>query len=498
MTAAGGLPAGWSIELDPGARRTDGGRVVIGGAPLRVMRLTEAGAAWLDRATGGEPLPQSPGVRQLARRLVDAGIAHPRPTPVVDPPRVTVVVPVRDDAAGLARTLASIGPVDEVIVVDDGSTDPQAVRRAAGGDARVLRNDRPTGPGGARQRGWLAADSPVVAFVDAGIEVPAGWLAPLLAHLGDDTVGAVAPRVTGAPGRAPAWLADYERVRSPLDLGPVPGPVRAGGRVPYVPTATLVVRRAALASVDGFDARLRFGEDVDLVWRLVAAGWRVRYEPAVEVRHPSRPSLARWVEQRVRYGSSAAPLTRRHPGSVAPLRISGWSGLVWAAVVVGRPAAGAVIGLGTTAALVPKLRRLEHPVGEALRLAGLGNVWAGRAVAEAIRRPWWPLALGLAAVSRRSRPALFAAAVVPSLLEWRERRPNLDPARFAGLRLLDDLSYGAGVWLGCLQDRSFGALKPAFTGPLRVGSAVEQPGQGGGGVERAVDGGHPAPGRGRQ
>jgi mycofactocin system glycosyltransferase len=462
-----GLPAGWTIQLDPTTRRVDGGRVLIGGAPLRVLRLTEAGAAWLDRASAGEPLPAAAAHRQLARRLVDAGIAHPSPLPA-GPEAVTAVVPVRDDAAGLARTLAAIGPVDKVIVVDDGSADARAIRMAAGAGA-VLRNDRPGGPGAARQRGWLAAETPVVAFVDADIELPDGWLAPLLAHLGDAEVGAVAPRVVAGPGRAPAWLAGYELVRSPLDLGPAPGPVRPGGRVPYVPTATLVVRREALEAVGGFAEELRFGEDVDLVWRLVAAGWRVRYEPAVVVSHPSRPSLRTWVGQRVRYGSSAAPLTRRHPGAVAPLRISGWSGMAWAAVVAGRPLVGAGIGAGTTAALVPKLRGLDHPAREAVRLAGLGNVWAGRAVAEAIRRPWWPLALGLAAVSRRSRPALAASALAPLLLEWRERRPPLDPTRFTGLRLLDDMSYGAGVWLGCLQERSFAALRPAFTGPLRVG-----------------------------
>src|SRR5213078_1049870 len=152
-------------------------------------------------------------------------------------------------------------------------------------------------------------------------------------------------------------------------------------------------RREALCEVDGFDEALRYGEDVDLVWRLAGAGWRVQYVPQVVATHPSRASLPAWAEQRIRYGSSAAPLTRRHPGAVAPLRISGWSALAWSAVVAGRPLVGAGLAATTTAALVPKLRGLEHPVRESLQLAGKGNVWAGRAMAEAIRRPWWPLAL---------------------------------------------------------------------------------------------------------
>ncbi len=465
-----GLPAGWSLELDPAVRRIEGGRVLVGGAPLRVVRLTEAGARWLDRAAAGAPLSTAAGPRRLAGRLVDGALAQPKPRlgdgPAVD--AVTVIVPVRDDAAGLARTLASTGPVAEVIVVDDGSADAGAVRRVVNG-GRVVRNETPRGPSAARERGRRAAGTPVVAFVDAGVELPPGWLAPLLAHLGDDGVGAVAPRVRAGRGSAPSWLAAYERVRSPLDLGPLAGSVAPGGRVPYVPTATLVVRRDALLSVGGFDERLRFGEDVDLVWRLGAAGWRVRYEPSVEVSHPSRSTLPAWMGQRVRYGSSAAILARRHPGAVAPLRVSGWRALAWAAVAAGRPAVGAGIGATTTAALVPRLRGLDHPVQEAIRLAGRGNLWAGRAVADAVRRPWWPLAVGLAITSRRSRRALLAAATLPALLEWRERRPALGPARFAALRLLDDASYGAGVWLGCVRVRSFAALVPTFTGAASAG-----------------------------
>ena len=76
-------------------------------------------------------------------------------------------------------------------------------------------------------------------------------------------------------------------------------------RVAYVPTAALLVRRAALG--DGFDESLRNGEDVDLVWRLIEAGWRVRYEPAVQVGTasppPGRPCCAA--------GSATAPRPRR-------------------------------------------------------------------------------------------------------------------------------------------------------------------------------------------
>jgi hypothetical protein len=113
-TATGDLlPAGWRLVLDEAARRADDGRVIIGGAPLRVLQLSAAGVRVLDALAGGRPLPDSVAERQLARRLVDAGLAHPRPPEGTGPTPddVAVVIPVRDMTEGLAETLAAIGRV---------------------------------------------------------------------------------------------------------------------------------------------------------------------------------------------------------------------------------------------------------------------------------------------------------------------------------------------------------------------------------------------------
>lgn len=458
---------GWRLRLDPSARRTDGGRVLIGGYPLCILRLSGAGARWVDEVAAGAVVPPGGHSTALARRLTDLGMAHPEPPAGGGPAAgdVAAVIPTYGDPEGLARTLASLGPVGDVIVVDDASPDAAGIRQGARG-AQVLRSDENRGPAGARELGWRATDLPFVAFVDRNVVLEPGWLQPLLAHFADPSVAAVAPRVRSAAAGAPGWLARYEAARSSLDLGPAPGPVRPGSRVPYVPTTALVVRREAIEAVGGFDVDLRVGEDVDLVWRLHEAGWRVRYEPRAVVWHPARPSVGAWLAQRFAYGTSAAALADRHGDSVAPLGISGWSALAWGAVVAGHPALGAAVGLGTTAALVPKLESLEDPVGEAVRIAGAGNLWAGRSVADALRRVWWPLSLLLGWRAHRTRRALLAALVLPPLLEWREDRPDLDPGRFALLRLVDDVAYGAGVWVGCWRSRSTRALRPRFSGPL--------------------------------
>jgi len=501
------FPSAFGLVLDPATRRLDGGRVLVGGAPLRLLRLTPAGARVVDELATGEPVGPRPGRRRLARRLLDAGLAQPRPSPSRwTPADVTVVVPARAGASEVDTTTAALGPVGAVIVVDDGSSPP--LPATAG--ALLIRHDRPLGPAAARNAGWRQAATALIAFVDADCEPEPGWLEALLPQFADPTVAGVAPRIVSrAALGAPAWLVDYESQRSPLDRGRHEARVRPGGPVPYVPSATLLVRTDALSAVGGFDERLRFGEDVDLVWRLVEAGWTLRYEPAVTVRHPTRSATTGWLCQRYQYGTSAAPLAARHGDAVTPLRVSVWSAAAWVLVGLGRPVAGTAVAAGTTALLAPRLVGLEHPWREAARLAGRGHLAAGPSLAEAVRRSWWPLALLLAVAWPRARPGVAAAFLLPPLADRAARRPRPgsddpapgpqtddptrrprpgsddptrrpgsddpapgpqtdDPARRPGTaplkwvaaRLADDLAYGTGVWVGCLRARSAAALRP--------------------------------------
>jgi mycofactocin glycosyltransferase len=452
------------FTIDASVRREDDGRVITGGSPFRVLRLTAGGAGLLDRVADGEPVSLDGAGGRLVDRLLDAGLVHPCPDVARAPYKVddvTVVMPVRNRDPGAA--VASLGPVNRVVVVDDGSDPPLA--SIDGTD--VVRRPRPGGPGAARNTGLALVATPLVAFVDSDCEATPGWLGPLLAHFADPRVAAAAPRILGPPDPGAGVIARYESVRSPLDLGPAPGLIRPGTRVAYVPAAALLVRTDAARAIAGFDDSLHIGEDVDFVWRLHEAGWRLRYEPTSTVRHRHRVEPGAWLRRRIDYGESAAPLHRRHPGSVPPLAISRWSAAAWGLAAAGAPGLGAAVAATSVGLLAQRLQRIEHPVAASVRIAGLGNLYAGRLVANAMIRPWWPATLAAALVSRRARRAALVAATVPVLLDWRRERPALDPARYVGLRLLDDLAYGLGVWRGAIRQRTLGPLLPVFPELLR-------------------------------
>jgi mycofactocin glycosyltransferase len=321
------------VVLDDRVRRYDGGRVLVGGAG-RVLRLTDAGAAAL-----AAPPPA------LARRLIDAGLAHPIPARVENPD-ATIVIPVRDRPEELDRCLAALaGGVDTaargdaLLVVDDGSRDAAAIAGVcARHGARVLRRSVPGGPAAARNAAIAHVRTELIAFLDSDCVAPADWVRELAGHFEDPRVAAVAPRV-GDPA---------------LDMGPRPADVAPGARVAYVPSAALIVRRAALG---GFDEALRYGEDVDLVWRLHDRGWRIRYDPRVTVEHERGAMLSR----RFRYGTSAAPLAKRHPGRLAPFVLAPGPAAVLVLLAARRPKAAIALLAAQTALLAHRLHRLGIP-----------------------------------------------------------------------------------------------------------------------------------------
>lgn len=465
------------FRLDSSCRRTGAGRVLIGGSPLRVLTLSAGGAAVIDALQhGGEIEVRTATMARLLDRLIDLGLIHPirSASDTDDAPgvastaerwasSVTVVTPCKDELPSHPRWACAS------VIVDDASVPPLQQAATA---ATVVRLERNVGPGGARNAGLALVDTPFVAFVDADVDIDEGDLASLVHWFDDPSLAAVAPRIRAA--EAPGALAAFESIRSPLDLGPEPARVAPTTRVSYVPAAVLVCRTEAVRSIDGFDGGLRYGEDVDLVWRLVAAGWRCRYDPSITARHRTRPTLGAWIVQRYRYGTSAAPLAQRHPGALAPLRMSGWSAATWLPVVAGLPLVGALVGIGTSVALVRKLPQV--PPRESLRLAGLGNLYAGRLWCETLSRAWWPIAALAALASRRLRRVVVVAWAVPVVIagrSLRRRRRSIDPVRFVLLHLIDDLAYGAGVWVGAWRERSVAALMPSFEAwPPRDGSGV--------------------------
>lgn len=220
-----------------------------------------------------------------ALRLARAARARPPLAPAPERrerPRVTVVVPARDEAARIGPCVeALVADGADVVVVDDGSTDATRAVAERAGASVVDAGPLPAGWAGkarALQVGIEAADAPVVAWVDADVRVRPGAIGALVDALDDtDATLLTAGARTRCRTVPEAVLHGAMLASLVVRLGPP-------GVAPRRPARAMangqcgVVRRERFLALGGM-ARVRGAllEDLALARDLAAAGERVAF-----------------------------------------------------------------------------------------------------------------------------------------------------------------------------------------------------------------------------
>jgi glycosyltransferase involved in cell wall biosynthesis len=277
-------------------------------------------------------------------------------------PFVSVVVPARNCERTIASCIDSLLRVDypedrrELVVVDNASTDSTAaVIRSH--PVRCLHEPR-RGPSAARNRGIVASDGEIVAFVDADCVASGGWLRELVAGFEQPGVSGVAGEIVAFPPSTPAER--YHAIRK----GRWQESALNSSR-PFPVTANVGFRRETFERIGLFDPQLARAEDKDFGWRFFAEGLELAYRPGAVVLHRHRPTAWGLFKQNAGWGYGAALLHRKH-------------GLPWSLrqeLQKQRELAGAVGDLGR--ALLRHRRdggdpvEVHYPYFELIRRAGL-------------------------------------------------------------------------------------------------------------------------------
>src|SRR4029077_14849156 len=205
------LPDGFAVQVARRVRVLGEGSALLGGSPTTLLPRPPAAQTMLN---GGRLEVHDAVSAQLARTLLDATVAHPRPASGPSHRDVTVVIPVFDNIPGLLRLVGTLRGM-RVVVVDDGSATPvqQSDFADMHCDIQVLRHARSKGPAAARNTGLAACNTDFVAFLDSDGVARRGWREGALGHFCDPAVALVAPRIVGLR-QADNLVARYEAVRS--------------------------------------------------------------------------------------------------------------------------------------------------------------------------------------------------------------------------------------------------------------------------------------------
>ncbi|QDU36256.1 Putative glycosyltransferase EpsH [Maioricimonas rarisocia] len=321
---------------------------------------------------------------------------------------VTLVIPGRNAASTVRACLDSVvpllesGQLAEIIFVNDGSTDETAaivaeypVRQIEGAGE---------GPGAARNRGWRAAGTPLIWFIDSDCVAEPDALALLRPELNDPGVaGAGGSYGNMFPHALLACLIHEEIIerhrRMPADVN-------------FLATFNVLYRRDVLEAVDGFDESLKLAQDAELAYRIRKAEHRLRFVLDSRVRHHHPRRLRRYLRTQARQGFYRVQLYARHPEKMSG---DSYAGLLDYAqpplallMVASLPlvllpwgwSVPLVCALLIAAVLLPMTLRMtlrtRHPKYLLfLPMAAVRAVWRGVG-----------MALGLLAVKRRRRAAI--------------------------------------------------------------------------------------------
>lgn len=242
-------------------------------------------------------------------------------------PLASVIVPFHRGRPMLERVVAAIvrSPVPlEVVVVANGHNEDLASIASVGG-VRVISLPVACGPATARNRGAADASAPVLVFIDADVVPHQSAIPALLDHLRDEP-DVVA--VFGAYDRQPPHPGFYSQYRN-LAHAFVHEQANRDARTFWAGLGA--VRTAAFHAVGGFDERFRRPsiEDIDLGYRLTAAGFRLRVDVAARGTHlrgwTFRSSLITdvrdrgvpWMQALLKYGALANDLNVSHSGRLS-------------------------------------------------------------------------------------------------------------------------------------------------------------------------------------
>lgn len=319
-------------------------------------------------------------------------------------PTVAVVIPARNAAATLDRAVASVHRQQyadlAAIAIAVGPSDDatKAVAEALARDsALVVVLDNPSGrTATALNLAIEATSSEVVARVDAGAELPAGYLRMAVETMRSTDAANVAA-VQFPVGET--WVERAVACAMRSRLGSGGAAYRHGDAAQPVDTGYLgVFDRRALESVGGFDADFIRNQDYELNVRLRDSGREVWLDPRLVVRYRPRGSYRGLARQFWQYGWWKRASLARHPHSLqlrqvpSPLLVAGL-GVSAPLVALGHRVGWLLPGI-YAAAVAAAASRAEGPVGER----------AGAAIALPIMHLSWGsgfLASATAALFRR-------------------------------------------------------------------------------------------------
>ncbi len=268
-----------------------------------------------------------------------------------------MIVPAYNAAATIGRTLEALSRQNcfqpyEVIVIDDGSSDetPEVVRSFA--LVKYARQDN-AGPAAARNHGARLARGGYLAFTDSDCLPHEDWISQLMAGFSQSHVGAVAGSYGIANPESQLARCIDKEIRW-----------RHRHLMPEFPQSfgsyNVCIQKKVFEAVGGFNTgyRLASGEDNDLSYKVIAAGWRIFFQRRALVNHFHTARVCKYLKEQFRHGFWRVKMYQDHPQMMQGDDYTFWKDMLelpWSAACLLCLALSPLGLMGLSAAALPLL-----------------------------------------------------------------------------------------------------------------------------------------------
>jgi glycosyltransferase involved in cell wall biosynthesis/uncharacterized MnhB-related membrane protein len=279
------------------------------------VMLPVASSGWLELRTLS--------VGELLPFVTLNGSCPPQPA---EPPLISVVICAYNAERTMHSCLESLRKLDypnfEVVIVDDGSRDATAEIAMDFPEFRLIRQPN-KGLSVARNVGMRAARGELIAYTDSDCVVDPHWLTLMVRAMHEHDFDGC-----GGPNYAPheeGWI-EACCAASPG----APCHVLTGdNRAEHLAGCNMIYRKSALAAIGGFDSQFTAaGDDVDICWRMIDAGFTLGFCPSAFVWHFRRNTIKAYYGQQRGYGKAEAMLFLKYPDRFNALGQIGWRGTI--------------------------------------------------------------------------------------------------------------------------------------------------------------------------
>ncbi len=209
--------------------------------------------------------------------------------------KYSVVIPSYNSNKSIRKCLDSVISQDfphkfEIIVVDSSSDDTAAIIKNEYPDVRLIRLEKRTDQGKARNIGVSQARGEAIFFIDSDCVAQPGWMKSLLPALDKGYAAAGGPVMNGNPETSCSWAGYFFEFNDLL-------PSRKEGPVGHVGSCNSCYKKEIFLKYGGFPGGLKYAvEDLMYNWFLSREGVRMYYEPEAVVAHFHREKASSYIK----------------------------------------------------------------------------------------------------------------------------------------------------------------------------------------------------------